>query len=58
MHLWIKMVIDKKMGWGKRLNEILLIQVSYGRTSYSLVWDLCLYIFIYILNWLEYGLTS
>ena len=58
MHLRLKMVIDKKMGWGKRLNEILFIQVSHGRTSYSLVWDLCLYIFIYILNWLEYGLTS
>ena len=24
LHLWLKLVIDKKMGWGKRLNEILL----------------------------------
>ena len=26
LHLWLKLVIDKEMRWGERLNEILLIQ--------------------------------
>ena len=46
LHLWLKLIIDKKMG-GERLNEKVFIQIApHGRTSCTSAWGLCFYIYV------------
>ena len=46
MHLWLTLVIDKKMGWGERLNEILLMK-RHNLMHFHMK-SLLIYIYIYI----------
>ena len=44
LHLWLKLVVDKKVGWGKRLLEKSFIQSTTWLNFMLPAWSLCFFI--------------